>query len=54
MATTDLTIKVDARNLPAVKAFIVAVQEIAGTTNDPNTETNLYVALDKLYGRIPR
>ena len=51
MATTDLTIKIDARNLPAVKAFIVAVHEIAGTTNDPNTETNLLAALDKLYGR---
>ena len=31
--------------------FIKAVEEIAGTTNDPNTETNLYAALDKLYGR---
>jgi hypothetical protein len=52
MAMTNLTIKVDARNLPAVKAFIVAVNEIAGTTNDPNTATNLRAALDKLYGRI--
>ena len=51
MATTDLTIKVNAINLPAVKAFIIAVNEIAGTTNDPNTATNLYAALDKLYDR---
>jgi hypothetical protein len=51
MATTDLTIKVDMRSLAAVKEFIVSVQEIAGTTNDPNTETNLLAAIDKLYGR---
>jgi len=52
MATTDLTIRVDARNLPAVKEFIVAVNEIAGTTHDPDTAANLRAALDKLYGRL--
>jgi hypothetical protein len=53
MATTDLTIKIDARNLPAVKAFIVTVREIMYTTNDPNTAANLRAALDNLYGRTP-
>jgi hypothetical protein len=49
MATTDLTIKIDARNLPTVKAFIIAIHEIAGTTHDPDTAVNLRAALDKLY-----
>ena len=29
--------------------FITTVEEITGTTNDPNTATNLRAALDKLY-----
>lgn len=53
MATTDLTIRIDVRNLPAVKSFILAVHEIAGTTNDPNTATNLNAALDRLYRKVP-
>ena len=51
MATTDLKIVVDPLKIQRIAAFIVAVQEIAGTTNDPNTATNLHAAINALYGR---
>ena len=44
-------IEIDVRNLTRVLMFVKAVEEIAGTTNDPNTATNLRAALDELYGR---
>ena len=43
------TIEIDVRNLTRMMMFIKSVEEIAGTTNDPNTATNLRAALDKLY-----
>jgi hypothetical protein len=45
------SVRVDVRNLPQMLLFIHTIEEIAGTTNDPNTATNLHAALDKLYGR---
>ena len=51
MPNTELVIHVDARYLHQVAQFIKTMQEIAGTTNDPNTETNILAALDILYGR---
>lgn len=42
-------IRIDVLHMPEIRAFIVAVEEIAGTTNDPNTATNLRAALDELY-----
>jgi len=51
MPTTELKIVVDPFKIQRIAAFIVAVQEIAGTTNDPNTATNLHAAINALYGR---
>jgi hypothetical protein len=44
-------VQIDVRNLTRMAMFINAVEEIAGTTSDPNTATNLRAALNKLYGR---
>ena len=43
-------VEVDVLNLTRMLMFIHSVEEIAGTTNDPNTAVNLRAALDKLYG----
>ena len=51
MATANLRIVIDPRDWGRVIEFITTVQEIAGTTNDPITETNLYAAIDKLFGK---
>lgn len=45
-------LKVDVVNLEPIKEFIATVAEVAGTTNDPDTATNLWAALEKLAGRI--
>lgn len=42
-------IEIDVRNLTRVLMFVRTVEEITGTTNDPNTATNLRAALDTLY-----
>ena len=42
-------IKVEVLGIDRFADFVKSVNEIAGTTNDPNTATNLRVALDKLY-----
>lgn len=43
------TIEIDVLHLTRIAMFITTVEEITGTTNDPNTATNLRAALDKLY-----
>ena len=42
-------IEIDVLHLTRIAMFITTVEEITGTTNDPNTATNLRAALDKLY-----
>jgi hypothetical protein len=43
-------IKVEVLGIDVFADFVTAINEIAGTTNDPNTAANLRAALDKLYG----
>lgn len=47
----SVPIKIEVVGLAPVQDFINAVNEIAGTTNDPNTATNLRAALQQLYER---
>ena len=39
-------------NLKCVQDFITAMQEIAGTTNDPNTATNIRAAITQLNRKV--
>lgn len=50
-SSNELVIHVDVRYIHQVAQFLTAIQEIAGTTNDPNTAANIRAAIDQLYGR---
>ena len=41
-------------DIPAVAEFITTMHEIAGTTNDPNTATNMQAAFQRLHARTAR
>lgn len=41
-------VQIDVIHLPEIKKFITSMQEIAGTTNDPNTAANIHAAIREL------
>ena len=45
-------IELNVLNLKCVQDFLVAMQEIAGTTNDPNTATNIRAAIAELNSKV--
>lgn len=47
-------IKIQVLGLPALVEFLTAIEEITGTTNDPNTAANLRAAMQRLRTKAGR
>ncbi|MGH7238829.1 MAG: hypothetical protein ACREHG_02060 [Candidatus Saccharimonadales bacterium] len=48
----SVAIELNILNLNCVQDFLTAMQEIAGTTNDPNTAANIRAAIEELQSKV--